>query len=87
VDSNATLKGGIAPQLRVPVTEEIVAWSMNGEDVQLTYALQWLAEQHKTTNSGAKGSVPAASPKVSIPFALPVLALGLILLPTGRRDE
>ena len=45
VDSDATMTGGVAPDIRVPLTEETVARAMNGEDVQLTYALEWLAEQ------------------------------------------
>ena len=45
VDSDASLTGGVAPDIRVPLTEETVARAMNGEDVQLTYALEWLQEQ------------------------------------------
>ena len=45
IDSDATMTGGVAPDIRVPLTEETVARAMHGEDVQLTYALEWLAEQ------------------------------------------
>ena len=45
VDSNASGMGGIAPHLRVPMTEETIARAMAGEDVQLTYALDELKKQ------------------------------------------
>lgn len=45
VDSDATLFGGVSPGIRVPLNEETVARAAAGEDVQLTYALEWLEEQ------------------------------------------
>ncbi|UUX91382.1 S41 family peptidase [Methanoplanus endosymbiosus] len=45
VDSNAELIGGVSPDIRVPLNEDTVKRAVNGEDVQLTYALQWLEEQ------------------------------------------
>lgn len=45
VESNAELTGGVSPDIRVPLNEETVARAMDGEDVQLTYALEWLEEQ------------------------------------------
>jgi len=45
VDSNAELSGGISPDIRVPLNRETVQRAMNGEDVQMTYALGWLEEQ------------------------------------------
>lgn len=45
VDSDAGLSGGISPDIRVPLNRDTVERAMNGEDVQLSYALQWLSEQ------------------------------------------
>lgn len=45
VDSDATLSGGVTPDIRVPLNEDTVDRAMNGEDVQLTYAMEWLREQ------------------------------------------
>ncbi len=53
VDSNASLAGGISPQLRVPLDEETVRRAMAGEDVQLTCALQWLNAQQGLGTPGA----------------------------------
>ena len=44
VDSDTSHTGGISPHIRVPLTEETVARAMGGEDVQLTYALQYLKD-------------------------------------------
>ena len=82
VDSNATLAGGITPQIRVPINENTVARSMAGEDVQMTYALKWLAEQQKpqtpvTTTTPTQKSSPG--------IAIIVLTLGLLVLIAGRK--
>jgi carboxyl-terminal processing protease len=45
MDSNASLAGGVAPEIRVPLNEDTVARAMAGGDVQLTYALAWLDGQ------------------------------------------
>lgn len=45
VDSDTSRMGGVAPHLRVPMTEETIARAMAGEDVQLTYALDELKKQ------------------------------------------
>lgn len=58
VDSNASLTGGIPPGIRVPVNEDTVARSMAGEDVQLTYALQWLDEQQAASRQSSPGPAP-----------------------------
>lgn len=42
VDSNASLVGGVAPTVRVPLNKDTVARAMAGEDVQLKYATEWL---------------------------------------------
>lgn len=44
VDSDTTGTGGIAPHVRVPMTEDTISRAMAGEDVQLTYALQYLKD-------------------------------------------
>jgi len=86
VDSNVSLRGGVAPTLRVPVNEETVARSMAGEDVQMTYALRWLDDQQKGQTPAATtaaGSAPVATTKAGLPAVLPVLALALCLVLAG----
>ncbi len=78
VDSNASLSGGIAPQIRVPLNEDTVARAMAGEDVQLTYAMQWLDEQQKPV-------APATTPSASPGIAIVVLAVGILVLAAGRK--
>jgi carboxyl-terminal processing protease len=78
VDSNASLTGGIAPQIRVPLTEETVARAMAGEDVQLTYALAWLDEQQVPVAT-------ATTPKASPPVAVVVVTLGLLVVIAGKK--
>jgi len=87
VDSNATLNGGVAPKLRVPLTEENLARSMAGEDVQLAYALGWLKEQNGSPGSAAGSTVRPASTAAPVPASLPLLALGLILLFAIRKKN
>ncbi|MHB8163085.1 MAG: S41 family peptidase [Methanoregula sp.] len=79
VDSNASLTGGIAPQIRVPLNEDTVARAMAGEDVQLTYAMQWLDEQQKPVATAT--TIPSASPGI----AMVVLAVSLLVLAAGRK--
>ncbi len=79
VDSNASHTGGIAPQVRVPVNEETVARSMGGEDVQLTYALQWLDGQQKQ-----KAPVTPTQ-QASAGAAIGVIAVGALILMAGRK--
>ncbi len=82
VDSNASLIGGVTPQIRVPINEDTVARSMAGEDVQMTYALKWLAEQQRP-----QAPVTTATPaqKSSPGIAIIVLTLSLIVLIAGRK--
>jgi carboxyl-terminal processing protease len=77
IDSNAYLAGGVAPRIRVPVNEDTVARSMAGEDVQLTFALNWLAEQEK----------PIATPTQRAPCGavIAAISLGISGLITGSR--
>ncbi len=77
VDSDMDLAGGVAPQIRVPVNEDTVLRSMDGEDVQLTYALDWLAKQGE----------PPVTPTQQAPFgaAIVVIALCISGLVAGSR--
>jgi carboxyl-terminal processing protease len=85
VDSNASLTGGIAPTIRVPLNEDTLARAMAGEDVQLTWAMAWLDRQQKP-NASSVPAVPATSTqKASLVPALPLVALGLIVAIAGRR--
>jgi carboxyl-terminal processing protease len=82
VDSNSLLVGGIAPQIRVPINEDTVARSMAGEDVQLTYALNWLDEQQNPQSP----VVPVTPKQKSSPgIAIAVIALGLLCVIAGRK--
>ncbi|MDD1690483.1 MAG: S41 family peptidase [Methanoregula sp.] len=78
VDSNASLTGGVAPQVRVPLTEETVTRAMAGEDVQLTYAREWLDGQQVPA---ATATTPKASPSV----AVVVVAVGTFVLARARK--
>ncbi len=77
VDSDMDLAGGVAPQIRVPVNEDTVLRSMAGEDVQLTYALDWLAKQGE----------PPVTPTQQAPFgaAIVVIVLCISGLVAGSR--
>ncbi|HWQ19772.1 MAG TPA: S41 family peptidase, partial [Methanotrichaceae archaeon] len=45
IDSNASLEGGVSPDIRVPMTEETIEQFNEGRDVQLESAVAWLSEQ------------------------------------------
>jgi carboxyl-terminal processing protease len=75
VDSNASMIGGVAPTVRVPLDADTLARAMAGEDVQLTYAVEWLEAQ--ATN----GTVPAAAPGLAVPLA----AVAVLMIWYGRR--
>ena len=79
VDSNAALRGGIAPDIRVPRNEDTIARAMAGEDVQLTYAMQWLDRQ--------QGTPATATPAQKSPAAIAVTfaALGIICMVARRK--
>lgn len=85
VDSNASLTGGISPQVRVPVNEDTVARSMAGEDVQLTYALQWLDDQQKPKNLAVPAVTLTPTPRSSPGIAVVLLGLVFLVLVTGRK--
>ena len=85
VDSSASLAGGIAPTIRVPLNEDTLKRAMTGEDVQLTYAMEWLDSQQKQ-NASVAASVPATpTQKASLVPALPLVALGILVAIAGRR--
>ncbi|MGA2120918.1 MAG: S41 family peptidase [Methanoregula sp.] len=80
VDSNASLTGGIAPTVRVPLNEDTLARAMAGEDVQLSYATQWLDGQQAPV---ATATTPAQ--KASPAVAAVILALGVLVVVKGRK--
>jgi carboxyl-terminal processing protease len=80
VDSNASLTGGIAPTVRVPLNEDTLARAMAGEDVQLSYATQWLDGQQAPV---AMTTTPAQ--KASPAVAVVILALGVLVAVKGRK--
>jgi carboxyl-terminal processing protease len=45
IDSNASLVGGVSPDIRVPLTAEAITGFAEGRDMQLDAALEWLNEQ------------------------------------------
>jgi carboxyl-terminal processing protease len=83
-DSNASLIGGVAPQIRVPLNEDTVARSMAGEDVQLTYAVQWLDDQVKQGTTSAPMATTTPTPRASPGIGIVVLAIGLLMV-IGKR--
>jgi len=77
VDSNAVLKGGVSPTVRVPLNEATLARAIAGEDVQLTYAMDWL--DSKQPVSTTVPTTPAKKTLLGVLVA--VLAVsGIILL-------
>ena len=78
--------GGLAAQIRVPVNEDTVTRSMAGEDVQLTYALQWLDGQQQKPETPAASAAPATPTQKSAPaLAVVLLTLGLLAVIAGRK--
>jgi carboxyl-terminal processing protease len=59
LDSNASLAGGVAPTIRVPLNRDTVTRAMAGEDVQLAYATEWLDGQRGSNATAV--SVPNAT--------------------------
>lgn len=86
MDSNASLTGGVSPQIRVPVNEDTVARSMAGEDVQLTYALQWLDEQQQKPGTPAAPGGTITPTQASSPGIVALLILlGFLIVIAGRK--
>lgn len=81
VDSNASLTGGVAPTVRVPLNNDTVTRAMAGEDVQLTYAMAWL--------DGERGiATPAtATPtqKAGVGMAVVLAAIGMAIVIAKRK--
>jgi carboxyl-terminal processing protease len=81
VDSNASLAGGVAPTVRVPVNEDTLARAMAGEDVQLSYAVEWVRAQAE--NGTAE---PSAVPtQAAAGWIVPLAALAGLVVWFGRR--
>ncbi|HEX3001200.1 MAG TPA: S41 family peptidase, partial [Methanoregula sp.] len=77
VDSNASLRGGVSPTVRVPLTRETLARAMDGEDVQLTYATDWLDSQQPV--AATVPTTPAKKAPAGILAAVLAVA-GMILV-------
>jgi len=85
LDSNATLHGGVAPQIRVPINEDTVARSMAGEDVQMTYALKWLDEQAKPGITSTPLATSTQTQRAAPGVAIVIITLGLLAVIAGRK--
>jgi carboxyl-terminal processing protease len=82
VDSNASLTGGIAPTVRVPLNDKTLARAMAGEDVEMTYAMAWL-DSHQapvTTAATATTTKKAASGMIVV-----LAAIGMTVLLAKRK--
>lgn len=81
VDSNASLAGGVAPTVRVPMNEDTLARAMAGEDVQLSYAVEWIWTQAEETTAE-----PSAVPtQAAAGWIVPLAALMGLMVWLGRR--
>jgi len=78
VDSDASHAGGIAPTARVPLDENTLARAMAGEDVQLTYAIDWLKAHPVAT------TVATTTPKAAAGAAAILAGLGLLVIMRRR---
>jgi len=76
VDSNASLVGGVAPTVRVPLDAETRARAMAGEDVQLTYAVEWIEAQNGESS---------ATQKAAAGWVVPFAAVAVVAVWLGRR--
>lgn len=82
VDSNAALAGGVLPTVRVPLNEETLSRAMAGEDIQLTYAMDWLdAHQSLVTTR----STATTTKKSSAGIAMVIVAVSLLVV-TAKRE-
>ncbi len=81
VDSNASMAGGVAPTVRVPLDRDTLARAMAGEDIQLSYAVDWLRAQAKSTTAE-----PSAVPtQAAAGWMIPLAALAVLAVWYGRR--
>ena len=85
VDSNASLAGGVVPQIRVPVNEDTVARSIAGEDVQLTYALKWLDAQQKPVTTASPMATTTPTQRASPGIGMVIGAMGLLIVMAKRK--
>ena len=58
VDSNASMVGGVAPTVRVPLDKETLARAMAGEDVQLAYAVEWIEAENRESSPAPTAAAP-----------------------------
>ena len=77
VDSNASMVGGVAPTVRVPLDRDTLARAMAGEDVQLSYAVGWIEAQAEDE------ATPA--PQAATGWAVVVAAIVGFAVWYGRR--
>jgi len=82
VDSNAALKGGVSPTVRVPLNEETLARAMAGEDVQLTYAMDWLDSQQAPVTIRP---IATTTKKSSAGIAMVIVAVSLLVVAAKRK--
>lgn len=81
VDSNVSMVGGVAPTVRVPLDRDTLARAMAGEDVQLSYAVEWIEAQAESTTAE-----PSAVPTQAAAGWVVVLgALAVVAVWYGRR--
>ncbi len=77
VDSNASMVGGVAPTVRVPLDRDTLARAMAGEDVQLTYAVGWI--------EGLAEDEATPAPQAATGWAVVVAAIVGFAVWYGRR--
>ncbi|PKL62948.1 MAG: peptidase S41 [Methanomicrobiales archaeon HGW-Methanomicrobiales-2] len=77
VDSNASMVGGVAPTVRVPLDTETLARAMAGEDVQLAYAVEWIGGQNRESSPAPTAAAPG--------WAAVLAAFAVIAVWYGRR--
>ena len=80
VDSNASMVGGVAPTVRVPLDRDTLARAMVGEDVQLAYAVDWIWTQTEETTAE-----PSTVPQAATGEMIPLAALAILAVWYGRR--
>lgn len=80
VDSNASLAGGVAPTIRVPLNRDTVARAMAGEDVQLAYATEGLDGQRGFNASAGLlvNATASQTPKAGMSPVPAIAALGIL---------
>jgi len=82
VDSNASLTGGIAPTVRVPLNDKTLARAMAGEDVQMTYAMAWLDSQRAPVTTAATATT---TKKAAAEMTVVLAAIGMAVLVATRK--